>query len=224
VEKTDRILPTMRRGLSRFAKKCMKEEGIDIRLNETVAEIGSNYAVLGSGERIAAHTVVWCAGIAQNPLVLEHADLPTDQRGYLKSEPDGRVAGFDNVWAIGDTAANPNPEGGVYPATAQSATRLGKQCAANIARTMNKQPTRAMSFREVGSLCSIGNHNAVAMVMGVSFSGFIAWWLWRTVYLFKMPGLSRKVRVALDWTVGLFFSRDYSELGLRKQITQPEKK
>ncbi len=72
-----------------------------------------------------------------------------------------------------------------------------------------------------GSLAALGCRTGVAKVFGLKLSGFAAWWLWRTVYLLKMPGLSRKLRVALDWTIDLVFSRDYVQLGVHGQKTVP---
>lgn len=215
VEYGPRLLPAMRARLSRFAERKLREGGVDLRLNETLVEIGEDYAVLKSGERLDAATCVWCAGIRQNPAVAT-MEFRKDERGYLDCEPDGRVKGCANVWAIGDTASNPRPGGGFYPPTAQAATRLGVQCARNIARAFDGRKPKPIRFRDLGSLCAIGNRRAVAEVMGVPFSGFIAWWLYRTVYLLKMPGASRKVRVVMDWTLELFFRRDYTQLGLHR--------
>jgi NADH dehydrogenase len=216
IERSDRILRALPERLSRYAERSMRKRGIDIRLNESVREIGDDHVVLASGERLAARTTIWCAGVAPPPLV-ERLALPKDERGYLVCEADGRVRGFENVWAIGDCAANPAPPGSdtpIYPSTAQHAIREGEMAAANLARVLRGEPTLAMDYRTKGSAAALGCRTGVAEVMGVTLSGFPAWWFWRTLYLLKMPGLARKVRVATDWTLDLFFPRDDVQLGV----------
>ena len=110
---------------------------------------------------------------------------------------------------MGDCAEIPNPRTGhPYPPTAQHAVREGKIVAQNIAAFVRSGRKREFMFRPLGVLASLGRRSAVAEICGLRFSGFFAWWLWRTIYLFKLPGLERKVRVAMDWTLDLFFHRD----------------
>jgi NADH dehydrogenase len=113
------------------------------------------------------------------------------------------------AWAIGDSAAIPDlVTGKVCPPTAQYALRQGRRLAENIAATIQGRPTREFRHKSQGLLAGLGRRCAVAEVLGMKFSGFFAWWLWRTVYLLKLPGFERKLRVALDWTLELFFPRD----------------
>jgi NADH dehydrogenase len=100
-----------------------------------------------------------------------------------------------------------NP-GGSHPPTAQHAIREGKVVAQNIAAVLLGHPLRSFSFNTIGLLASIGRRMGVARVLGFNFSGFFAWWIWRTVYLSKLPGLDKKVRVAFDWTLDLLFPKD----------------
>lgn len=213
VEVAERILPALNPSLARYATAKMREDGVRIICGDAVSGVSAEGAELASGTFLAAETVVWCAGIAANPAT---AAMPfeKDGRGYLLAERDFRIKGRDNVWGIGDCAVNLDPQGRPYPATAQNATRMGVAAARNIARALRGQPTRNFSFKPLGSLAGIGKYRAVAEIMGVRLSGFPAWWLWRTVYLAKMPGLSRKVRVALDWTLELFFQHDIVQLGV----------
>jgi hypothetical protein len=78
----------------------------------------------------------------------------------------------------------------------------------NIAAAIGIGSKTQFAYKPLGVLSSLGRRSAVAEICGFRFSGFFAWWLWRTIYLFKLPGLERKVRVALDWTLDLFFPRD----------------
>jgi NADH dehydrogenase len=127
------------------------------------------------------------------------------------------VPGFDGVWAIGDCAAVPNKRDGKFsPPTAQFADRQARQLASNIAAQLRGAPTRAFSFKPLGQLSTIGHNKAVAEMFGIKLSGFIAWLLWRGVYLLKIPTLSRKSRLFLEWNWAMFFPPDISHLGYRR--------
>ena len=213
VERDSRILRALPADLSDYAVRQMRRRGIDVRLETTVSRIDAGKVSLSTGETLDANTVIWCAGIEQNPVVCQWG-LPTDERGYVLCERDLRVKEFDNVWAIGDGAVNPDKHGNAYPATAQHAVGQGKHLARNLAAVLKGETTRPCDFVTKGSLAALGCRTGVAKVFGIKLSGFPAWWLWRTVYLMKMPRFSRKLRVALDWTIDLLFARDYVQLGV----------
>jgi NADH dehydrogenase len=175
--------------------------------------------VLSSGEAVPSATVLWAAGIAPPP-ALARLGLPVDVRGYLVCERDLRVKGESSIWGIGDCAVNEDAEGKAYPATAQHAIREGVWAARNIARALRNEPATPCNIKSQGSLAALGCRTGVANVFGIKISGFWAWWLWRTVYLLKMPGIGRKLRVALDWTLELFFKRDYVQLGVHRPPRQ----
>ena len=123
--------------------------------------------------------------------------LPTDEQGYIRCTDDLRVAGFANVWAAGDCAINVGPDGRQYPFTAQHALREGVQLAKNLMKVMRGQAPEPCRIRSRGSLAMIGYRTGVAKILGMKFSGPIAWFLYRTIYLFKMPGVLRKLRIAV---------------------------
>lgn len=215
VEMAGRILPALDADLAQFAHDHLTRRGMDIRLNATVQSIEPDHVALSTGEELASHTVIWCAGIAANPRV-DHLGLPVDSRGYILCERDLRVKGFENVWAIGDTAVNIDKEGKAYPATAQHAVQQAKALAANIAAVYSGKAAKPCDAVSKGTIAALGCRTGVANVFGVKLSGFVAWWLWRSVYLMKMPTLRRKIRVALDWTIDLFFGKDYVQLGVHR--------
>jgi NADH dehydrogenase len=220
VELTDRVLPALDEDLSSYAAAKMQQCGVTLRLGDSVARIDPDRVRLASGETLPAHTTIWCAGIAPSPL-LEHLPFPKDQRGYLITNDDLRIPGYDNIWAIGDCAVNPDPEDEAYPATAQHAVQQAAHAATDIARVLGGRPTRPCRIASRGSLAAIGCRTGVARILGFKVSGFFAWWLYRTVYLLKMPGFSRKVRLALDWTLDLLFPRDHVQLVLQRLPAQP---
>jgi len=220
VEVTGRILSALDSGLADYAASRLSRRGVQIRLNTSVARIEADRAVLEGGESLPARTVIWCAGIRPAPLV-ERLHVPVDVRGYILCERDLRVRGFDNVWAAGDCAVVPDPSGRPYPATAQHAIREGVHLAGNLARSLAGKPLRPFNFSSLGSLAPLGCRTAVAQVLGMKLSGFPAYFLWRTYYWLRMPGISRKFRVALDWTADLLFSRDFAQLGLHRRSGKP---
>ena len=118
------------------------------------------------------------------------------------------VEGFPGVWALGDCAVIPDEKGGYQP-TAQHASREGKVLAHNIVARVRGNDLTPFRFKTLGLLASIGRRTGVARILGINFSGFVAWWLWRTIYLLKLPRFEKKLRVALDWTLDVFFSKDF---------------
>jgi NADH dehydrogenase len=119
------------------------------------------------------------------------------------------VEGSPGIWALGDCAMIPDEHGGYQPPTAQHASREGKVLAHNIVANSLGKDLIPFRFNTLGLLASIGRRTGVARILGVNFSGFLAWWLWRTIYLLKLPRVEKKVRVALDWTLDVFFSKDF---------------
>jgi NADH dehydrogenase len=118
------------------------------------------------------------------------------------------VPEIPGLWALGDCAVIPDGKGGTYPPTAQHALREGRVLARNLVAEIRGGKKKPFSFMTIGQLAAIGRRTGVAQILGVNFSGFIAWWLWRTIYLSKLPRFEKKLRVALDWTLDLMFSKD----------------
>jgi NADH dehydrogenase len=212
VHSSDRLLPELSPGLGRFAERKMREQGIDVRLNARCARVDDRGITLADGEVLTAGTVICTIGTAPNPLI---AELPLPKnRGRLEVAPDMSVPGAPGVWALGDCAAVPNAsDGKVSPPTAQFAERQARQLAKNIARKARGEPTRPFSYKPVGQLSAIGHNRAVAEVFGIKLAGFVAWLMWRGVYLLKIPTLGRKVRLFLEWNWAMFFPPDISHLG-----------
>ncbi len=220
IEIADRILPALDEELSRYAVRKMRDRGVEVRLESSVTAVAADKVTLATGADLPCGTLIWCAGISPHP-VLRELDLPTDDLGYVLCDPNLRVSGRENVWAIGDCAVNPDRNGKPYPATAQHATRQGKHLADNLVRVLNAKDILPFDYDSRGSLVGIGCRTGVAKVFGIKLSGFAAWFLWRTFYLLMLPGWSRKMRVALDWTMDLLFTRDYVQLGVLRNRNDP---
>ena len=217
VEYADRILPAIDEDLARFARRNLEGRGVVVHTKTSLSHVCPEHVILTTGEKVSTHTTVWCAGIAPSPLLSETKDLPLDKRGYIVCRKTTQVEGYGNVWAVGDSAFIPDKDGVPYAATAQNASRQGPLAAVNVLRSLRGEPLREFEFNSLGSLAAIGCRTAVARVFGVKLSGFIAWWLFRTVYLMKMPSWSRRVRIVIDWTLSLFFKQEPVQLGVRER-------
>jgi NADH dehydrogenase len=207
----DRILPELNERLGRFAERVLRQSGIDIRYGSRLTRATSAGAVLSTGEQIATRTIVSTVPSVPNPLI---ASLPVakDHDRVIVDETLA-VPSMTGVWAVGDCAAVRNPKTReLVPTTAQHATREARCVARNIANVMQGGDTRRFAFTGLGQLASLGRHDAVAQILGVNISGFIAWFLWRTIYLMKLPGLDRKLRVATDWALDLVLRQDIVQL------------
>jgi NADH dehydrogenase len=212
----DRLMPELNSvSLSAFAMRKLRKAGIDVRLGAIAQEVTATGVLLRSGEHIEAATVVSTIGTITNPLVAS-LGLPLDH-GRLPTAPDMSVPGAAGLWALGDCALVPNAfDGRPSPPTAQFAMRQARQLAANLARAIAGTPTKPFRFRPLGMLASLGHQKAVAEILGLHLSGLPAWLMWRAVYLGKLPTLSRKLEVLVDWTWKLFFAPNVVELRISR--------
>src|SRR5215211_962935 len=185
-----------------------------------VEALGSDHVRLSTGETVPCRTVVWTAGVRAHPTVAE-LGLPLTDDGRIVVDDHLRVPGVEGAWAIGDAAAVPDPArpGQPCPPTAQHAMRQGRRGGENVAAALGSGHPRPFTYRTLGFFAELGRHQAVASVIGFKLRGFPAWFLTRTYHLLRIPGLGRKVRLVTDWTVGLLFGRDASELG---QLGHPQ--
>jgi NADH:ubiquinone reductase (H+-translocating) len=214
VHSRDRILPELSESLARYAQKKMEARGVKFRLNARLSDAQPGVVVVSDGE-IRAQTLVWTAGTAPNPL-LKSQPFERDKRGGVKVDFTLAVPGHPGVWALGDCAAvNDAKTGKPCPPTAQFAIREAATAARNIAAQLGGRPLKNFHFDSLGALCVVGHQTACAELSvpfarskSVRFSGLLAWLMWRGIYLSKLPGMERKIRVLMDWTIELFFPRD----------------
>ncbi|MEX2414244.1 MAG: FAD-dependent oxidoreductase, partial [Thermoleophilaceae bacterium] len=214
VEAADRVMPEIPASLAAFATRELRGRGIEIRTATRLDEVGVATARLSTGEVVPTRTVCWTAGV-KPPAVVRELGLPLTDAGRIETDATMRVAGQPCVWAIGDAAAVPDParKGQPCPPTAQHAMRQGRVVADNVAATLAGGRPRRFRYRTLGVFVDMGQHRAVATMLGVRLRGFPAWFAARTYHLLMMPGLSRRLRLMTDWTVGLLFGRASAELG-----------
>jgi len=220
------ILPELPQSLAEFAQRLLRKRGVEIRLNTRLAGATAEAALLAGGDRITTRTLVSTVPSMPNPLVAM-LDCKKD-RGRIVVDEHLELPDHPGVWAAGDCASITDAKSKEpAPPTAQHATREAHCVAENIVATLRGTPRRAFSFSALGKMGSLGHHSAVAEVFGLKISGFLAWWLWRTVYLLKLPGLDRKIRVATDWTLDLILRPDIVQLktdkpvGIRREHFEP---
>ncbi len=224
VHSRDRILPELGGDLAAYALERLRARGIEFRLEVRIASATPEGVELSDGTRIATRTFVWTAGNEPAPLIAsvpgrrQHGSaLITD--GLLRvlavdpggsEDAGGSPATSDGIWAVGDCAAIPDPDrpGQTCPPTAQHALRQGRAAADNVLAAIGGRPGRPFAFRSLGSLVVLGHNTAAAEIRGMRFSGLVAWYLWRGIYLSKLPGIEKKVRVAFDWLLDLAVPRD----------------
>src|SRR6266404_1154312 len=212
------ILPELGKKLGAYAQRKLAARGVEIITRTRVAAVRDGMVELSDGRKILATTLIWAAGNAPNPLV---AALPIPKSGgrILVNEYLA-VNEVPGVWALGDCASIlDHKTGGFYPPTAQHAIREARCAARNVAAEIVGGKKKPFGFSTLGQLAAIGRRTGVANVFGLNFSGFLAWWLWRTIYLFKLPRLEKKMRVALDWTLDLCFAKDFACVTARHTFT-----
>ena len=212
VEGGPALLPGLPEKMGTYSEKALRKRKVEIVLGDGVAGADDGGLILRSGKRIETATIVWSAGVTPTKAIAQ-TPLPQTTRGALTVGEDLRVSGCSNVWALGDCASIPDGKGGTYPPTAQHAIREGPVLAENIVATLRGKPLAPFRFRSLGMMASLGARKAVAQLPGDRvLTGFPAWFLWRSYYLSRLPGLDRKLRVAFDWTLELLFPRDIAEL------------
>jgi NADH dehydrogenase len=201
------ILPELSGKLGAYAQEKLAARGVEIRLESRVSGFQAAGVELADGTVMPTRTLIWTAGTSPNPILMS---LPCmKDRGRVVANEYLEVPDHPGIWALGDCALVPDvTTGGFCPPTAQHASRQGKIVARNIAAAVRGGRKKPFVFKTLGQLAAIGRRTGVASVFGFNFSGFVAWWMWRTIYLSKLPRFERKVRVAIDWTLDLFFSKD----------------
>jgi NADH:ubiquinone reductase (H+-translocating) len=172
-----------------------------------------------ANEIIDAGTIVLAAGIVPSAIATAIPILH-DQRGRIDVDGTMRSRSHTNVWALGDCAAIPGPDGRTYPALAQHTVREARHLARNIQAVIEGHAPTPFVFRPLGTMASLGHTRAIVRVFGLRLTGFVAWWIRRTYYLFQMPRWDRRLRIVLDWTVALFFRPDITKVELRVEREQ----
>ncbi len=208
VDMAEEILPTIDPSLAKYAIRQLQKRGIEMRLGQKIKSIDERSVTLSKGEYVSTRTVLWSAGVIPSPLT-RTLECEKDKKGAIFTEPTMQVKGMEGVWAMGDCAHIPNllEDGRPYTGTAQNAEREAKKLAQNIMATLRGKKPEPFLFRTLGEFVNLGHQSAVAQIKFLKFSGVLAWLMWRTTYLVKIPHWSRKFRVVTGWTSDFLFGR-----------------
>lgn len=224
-----RILPELQDSqpkMVRYAEEFLEKSGLEFRLGRRVTAATREEAVLDDGERIPTRTILSCAGTATAPL-LKDGPFELDGSGRLPLRPTGQLQERDDVWAGGDCASMPHPDGGVCPQVAVHAMMGGRHVGANILRRLKGKPLRPFRFSGLGEACSLGQRHAVYHLKGFRMYGRTAWLLWRLTFLGFIPSWERRLRILSDWLVVGLFGRDivnvqmHEPFGVRPEVYEP---
>jgi NADH dehydrogenase len=215
VHSQDRILPEVSVNLASFAETILRRRGVEIMLETKLESATCKAARLEGGAIIPTRTLISTVPSSPHPLV-DAMKLPKAKNGRLLVDRGLAVEGRDDVWALGDCAVVPEPGGGFAPPTAQHAIRQARVAATNIVAAIRGGERAEYGFRGLGRMGALGHRCAVAEMFGFQFSGFFAWWLWRTIYLMKLPGWGRRLKVASSWTLDLFLPTELVQLKVEK--------
>lgn len=213
VEAKSRILPEFDEKLAGFAAERLRAAGVEVRTNTRVDGATEREVRIKDEEPIPTRTLIWNTGVAPNPFITD-SPLPKSGRGWVKVTAEMQVEDTPGVWALGDCAQIPDVlhPGHNQPALAQHAIREGSQLAQNIVAAIRGEAPSPFRYRTLGQLATIGQHNGIGAIGPVRISGFLAWAVWRSYYLSRLPRLEKRLRVAMDWTADLIFGRDISQI------------
>jgi len=236
LEAMEEILPGFNKKLARFAKQKLKERGIDIQLKKAVTSFDGNEVTIKTSDEtpkdsidqseinsIITKTLIWTAGIT--PVNTIKRSMFKTEKGKIVVNNFLEVPKFPGVFAIGDCALFVDPiTNRPFPPTAQIAEAQAKMAAKNLISLIKNSEKEKFVYHSKGQLAIIGKRTGIATFLGMNISGFLAWLIWRNVYLSKIPTFDKKTRVFLDWMIDLFFDRDVSRLKIMKHETEKEYK
>ena len=214
-EAGNRLLPESKPFIGEYAERLLRRRGVTLHVATPVQEIGAGCVRWADG-MVDSQTIVLAAGIVPNT-VAAATNVARDRRGRIVTEPTLRSTSDPRLWAFGDCASTPAPDGKPYPALAQHAVRAARVVARNVAAAIDGRPAKPFVYEPLGMMAAFGHTRAACDVRGIKLTGFIAWWMRRTYYLFQMPRWDTRFRIALDWTVALFSRPDLTKIDLAEE-------
>ena len=215
IDRGKQILRELDQGLRKAARRKLAEIQIEVYNGVTAKEVTAEKVILGDGREIETENVIWTAG-ARASETLEQLGLPHDDRKGLTVDASMRVQGHDNVWGIGDCAANVDEDGEAIPPNAQAAVQEGEAVAKNVVAAMEGREPKPFEYKTLGQLVELGGQFAVNDVLGVKFSGRLASFFWRLTYLYKTDSPQNQTRIAVDWILDLFFRPAVTQIRSRE--------
>ena len=212
------ILPELGPKLGKDAGKYLRKAGVNVITNTKAVDTGEDFVELDNGEKVPCMTLIWAAGVVIDPIV-SSLKCKHDKSGKLKVAKYLRLTEYENVFALGDCALITNPSTGkAYPPTAQNSIHQSTTVANNLYSIITgKTKLKEFTFESKGMMTTLGRRVAIAVVYGLHCKGSLAWLIWRTYYLYKLPMLEKRFQVATSWIADLLFKRDLTFVGKIKK-------
>ena len=203
VEMADTLLTPFQRRSRRHAVDALRRRGVDVRLATTVESVAPGHVFLEGGERVPTRTLIWAAGVRANGLT-EQLDVELGPGGRIVVRPDLSIPGREGGWAIGDVAhvepALPELDGRPVPQLAPAAMQMGAVVAANIGHVIAGEPTERFTYRDKGTMATIGRRSAVTELPHLPpLVGSVAWLAWLVLHLWMLVGFRNRVSVLVNW-------------------------
>lgn len=211
VHQGTRIIPMAHEECSKEAYKELARKGVKILLNTKVTKVLEEGFEINNKNKIKSGTMILTSGIKPNQI--KGSSNLTAKSGHYIVDELLQIKGVKDVYSLGDCVKFFNQNSITpLPALAQVTIKQAKALAKNLSRVLKGKKQKPINIKISGFLVSVGNKFAVAELGSLRFYGFFAWFLWRTIYLFKLLGTANKFRVAFEWTINLFSKRDTSEI------------
>ena len=191
------ILGTYPPELSAFARRALERLGVSVWTGTSVTDIREGQVVLGQ-ETIESGTILWAAGVAAVPLG-RTLGADVDGAGRVRVQPDLTIPGHPDVCVIGDLATLAGADGRPLPGVIQVALQQGRHAAANLLRTLKGEPTAPFVYHDLGNMATIGRHSAVCDLPWLRLKGYLAWWFWLFLHVYKLIGFRNRLTVMTQW-------------------------
>ena len=191
------VLPSYPADLKQFARRALERLGVTVWTGTMVTQMRDAAIELG-GETIDAGTVIWAAGIHAAPIA-HTLGVAVDRAGRVLVEPDLTVPGHPDVYVVGDMASLAGADGTPLPGVIQVALQQARLAAENIVRTMRGEARQTFTYRDLGTMATIGRNSAVCDLGWLRLKGYVAWWFWLLLHIFKLIGFRNRLSVMTQW-------------------------
>jgi len=218
VEAGPRVLSAFTDTLAEKARRQLEKLGVEVHAGKPVTAIGEGFFEFG-GERVAARTILWAAGVAASPLG-KQLGAPLDRAGRVRVLPDLSLAAHPEVFVVGDLASI-DQDGKPVPGVAPAAKQMGVRAAKNILARMVGRPTTPFRYTDFGALATIGRHSAIAQLPKLRFSGLLAWWFWLALHIYFLIGFRSRLIVLINWAWAYFTYARGARIILGDELGKP---
>lgn len=206
------ILKVFNKKIQKISEKRLKKIGVNLLLDTQVQSVEKDAVNFSNGRKISAETVIWTAGVVPILPKFMETNFPLVS-GRIKTDQYLKMDGQENIFVLGDSAGAKKDEKDIPPPMlAQVAIAQSKTLAENIIAKIKNKPLSPFIYKSKGSMISLGQWFAAGEISGLTISGKITWWIWRTAYLFKFASWKKRAHIVFEWTIDLFYPRDITKL------------